>query len=83
LPNGVALVIAKAAGARWADQGHVAASADWWPTGCGDECPYVPDVHREDWPVEDPQGKSIERVRAIRDEIRARLESLIVAENVG
>lgn len=48
--------------------------------GCGDECPYVPSVRRDDWPLDDPKGQPIERVRAIRDEIRARVEALIVQE---
>lgn len=48
--------------------------------GCGDECPYVPGVRRDDWPLDDPKGQSIERVRAIRDDIRARVEALIVQE---
>jgi arsenate reductase len=51
--------------------------------GCGDECPYVPGVRRDDWPLEDPKGKPIERVRAIRDDIRARVEVLITREGVG
>ena len=45
--------------------------------GCGDECPYVPGVIRDDWPLEDPKGQSIETVRSIREEIRLRVESLI------
>lgn len=45
--------------------------------GCGDECPFVPGLRREDWPLEDPKGKPIERVREIRDEIRRRVEELI------
>ena len=45
--------------------------------GCGDECPYVPGVERDDWPLDDPKGKPIERVRTIRDEVRARVEALI------
>lgn len=45
--------------------------------GCGDECPVLPGVERADWPLEDPKGKPIEQVRAIRDEIRARVEALI------
>jgi arsenate reductase len=49
--------------------------------GCGDECPYVPGVRREDWPLEDPKGKSIERVRAIRDDLRARVEALVDREH--
>jgi arsenate reductase len=50
--------------------------------GCGDECPYVPGLRRDDWPLEDPKGKPIERVRAIRDDIRSRVESLIAREDV-
>jgi arsenate reductase len=45
--------------------------------GCGDECPYVPGLRRDDWPLEDPKGQPIERVRLIRDDIRARVEALI------
>jgi arsenate reductase len=45
--------------------------------GCGDECPYVPGAVREDWPLEDPKGKPIERVREIREEIRTRIRNLI------
>ena len=48
--------------------------------GCGDECPLVPGVRRDDWALEDPKGRPVERVRAIRDEIRSRVESLIVQE---
>ena len=48
--------------------------------GCGDECPMVPGVRRDDWPLDDPHGQSSERVRAIRDEIRARVEALAVQE---
>lgn len=50
--------------------------------GCGDECPYIPGLRRDDWPLEDPKGQPIERVRAIRDDIRARVQSLIVREDV-
>jgi arsenate reductase len=50
--------------------------------GCGDECPYVPGARREDWPLDDPRGQPIERVRAIRDDIRARVEALLVQEGV-
>ena len=45
--------------------------------GCGDKCPYVPGLKVEDWPLDDPKGQSIERVREIRDEIRARVERLL------
>jgi arsenate reductase len=47
--------------------------------GCGEVCPVVPGLHRVDWPLEDPKGKSIERVRAIRDEVRERVVALIAA----
>ena len=50
--------------------------------GCGDECPYVPGVRRDDWPVDDPKGQPVERVRAIRDDIRARVEALVGREGV-
>jgi len=49
--------------------------------GCGDECPYVPGLQRDDWPLEDPKGKPLSRVREIRDEIRSRVEQLLDHEN--
>jgi arsenate reductase len=49
--------------------------------GCGDECPYVPGVRRDDWPLDDPKGQPVERIRAIRDDIRARVEALVVQED--
>ena len=48
--------------------------------GCGDACPYVPGARIEDWPLEDPKGKPMARVREIRDEIRARVEAFVKAE---
>jgi arsenate reductase len=45
--------------------------------GCGEECPYVPGVERDDWALPDPKGRPLDEVRAIRDEIRTRVESLI------
>jgi arsenate reductase len=45
--------------------------------GCGDACPYVPGLQIEDWPLEDPKGKPMERVREIRDEIATRVRDLI------
>jgi arsenate reductase len=50
--------------------------------GCGDECPYLPGVRRDDWPLEDPKDKPLERVRAIRDDIRARVAILVAQEGV-
>jgi len=51
--------------------------------GCGEACPVVPGLRREDWPLEDPKGKPVERVREIRDEVRARIEDLIRREGLG
>jgi len=45
--------------------------------GCGEECPYLPGVKVEDWALEDPKGQPLERVRAIRDEVRRRVESFV------
>lgn len=45
--------------------------------GCGDECPFYPGKHYEDWELEDPAGKDVETVRAIRDEIGRRVEALL------
>lgn len=45
--------------------------------GCGDECPYLPGVQIEDWPIEDPKALPVSRVRDIRDDIRARVVRLI------
>jgi arsenate reductase len=47
--------------------------------GCGDACPVVPGAIRDDWPLEDPKGKPIERVREIREEIRGRVRALLEA----
>lgn len=44
--------------------------------GCGEACPNVPGLKREDWPLEDPKGKPIARVREIRDDIRKRVSRL-------
>jgi arsenate reductase len=48
--------------------------------GCGEACPVVPGVRREDWPLADPKGQSPEHVRAIRDEIRERVWKLLLSE---
>jgi protein-tyrosine-phosphatase len=44
--------------------------------GCGDECPYIPGKRYVDWDLTDPKGRDIETVRAIRDDIAARVEQL-------
>ncbi len=45
--------------------------------GCGDQCPVVPGVTRDDWPLEDPKGKPIDAVRVIRDDIISRVQELV------
>lgn len=51
--------------------------------GCGEACPAIPGLRREDWPLEDPKGKPVDRVREIRDEVRARIADLIQREGLG
>ena len=50
--------------------------------GCMDqaECPMLFLNNPVDWSIEDPKGKSIERIRAIRDEIERRVKEF--AENL-
>jgi arsenate reductase len=50
--------------------------------GCGDECPHVPGLQRDDWPLDDPAGQPLERVRAIRDDIRQRVHTLVTHAGV-
>ncbi|MFO0613728.1 MAG: arsenate reductase ArsC [Polyangiaceae bacterium] len=60
---------------------EAARGADWLITmGCGEACPAVTGVKRDDWPLEDPKGRPVERVREIREEIRARVAALLARE---
>ncbi len=45
--------------------------------GCGDACPFYPGKRYEDWVLDDPAGQDIEKVREIRNEIKARVELLL------
>jgi arsenate reductase len=45
--------------------------------GCGDACPFFPGKRYEDWQLDDPAGQDLAAVRPIRDEIRARVETLV------
>ena len=45
--------------------------------GCGDACPVFPGKQYEDWELEDPAGKDLATVRRIRDEIDARVRTLL------
>lgn len=51
--------------------------------GCGDECPLIPGVEREDWPLDDPKGQPIETVRRIRDDIKKRVQALVKERKWG
>jgi arsenate reductase len=54
--------------ARWADMVVT--------MGCGDACPYIPGKSYVDWDLDDPAEKSIDEVRAVRDEIARRIRTL-------
>lgn len=51
--------------------------------GCGDQCPCLPGLRVEDWPLRDPKGLPIEEVRAIRDEVKSRVQLLLKLENLS
>ena len=60
---------------------ELAEGAQWLITmGCGDECPVLPGLRRDDWPLPDPKGQGRERVREIRDEVRARVARLLAEQ---
>ena len=64
--------------------GELARDAQWLVTmGCGEECPVVPGVKREDWSLPDPQGQGLEAVRAIRDQVRAHVEAFARRERLA
>lgn len=50
--------------------------------GCGDKCPYVPGLRRDDWPLQDPKGLPTAEVRTIRDEVKRRVQELVCHEEV-
>ena len=59
---------------------ELASSAQFLVTmGCGDECPYVPGIQRDDWPLDDPKGLPVEAVRRIRDDLHQRVRSFVKA----
>ena len=66
----------------WTDE--VVRAADVVITmGCGDACPLYPGKRYEDWEVADPAGLDVAAVRPIRDDIRDRVEALLVSLGVG
>jgi arsenate reductase (thioredoxin) len=72
----VGIELAAAAPQKLTDE--LAATASLLVTmGCGEACPVVPGLKRMDWPLEDPKGKPLERVRQIRDDVRQRVSELL------
>lgn len=60
---------------------ELAAQAGWLITmGCGDQCPVVPGVSRDDWPLPDPKGRPPHEVRVIRDEIEQRVARFLAQQ---
>jgi protein-tyrosine-phosphatase len=45
--------------------------------GCGDQCPYIPGKRYVDWDLPDPKGRSLDEVRALRDDIATRVAALV------
>ena len=57
---------------------ELAQQAQWLITmGCGDECPVIPGVRRDDWPIPDPKGQPPDKVAAIIDDIDRRVRALL------
>jgi protein-tyrosine-phosphatase len=62
---------------------ELAAGAEMLITmGCDDDCPYVPGLQRDDWPLPDPKNQPIETVRTIRDEIAGRVKELLESKQL-
>ena len=63
---------------------ELASTVHWLITmGCGDECPVVPGVKRDDWPIPDPKGQPRERVEAVIDDIDGRVRALVGAHSLS
>ena len=45
--------------------------------GCGDACPFVAGTRYIDWDLPDPKGRPRAEVRAIRDDIARRVDTLV------
>jgi arsenate reductase len=51
--------------------------------GCGDACPFVPAVRREDWALPDPRAMGPGEFNAVRDDIEQRVKSLLAELKSG
>lgn len=67
---------------RWSDE-SVRAADVVVTMGCGDTCPVFPGKRYLDWELDDPAGRPLETVRAIRDDIRSRVVALLRELHVG
>lgn len=57
---------------------ELASQANWLITmGCGDQCPVVPGITRDDWPIQDPKGQPSDVVDRIIDDIDRRVRNLL------
>jgi arsenate reductase len=45
--------------------------------GCEEDCPVVPGLLRDDWPLRDPKGLGADAVREVREDIRTRVQALL------
>ena len=45
--------------------------------GCGDACPWIPAMHREDWELPDPKHMTSDEFNAVRDDIERRVQALL------
>lgn len=50
--------------------------------GCGENCPYIPGLRVEDWPLRDPKGLPLDQVRLIRGEVEGRVRALLLQEQL-
>ncbi len=61
------------------DEGVVRESDVVVTMGCGDACPVLPGKRYEDWVTDDPAGMGLEGIRAVRDEIARRVDTLVAS----
>lgn len=63
---------------------ELASTVQWLITmGCGDACPIVPGVHRDDWPIADPKGRPRSEVDVIIDDLDRRVRAFVDANFVA
>lgn len=60
---------------------ELARGATWLITlGCGEACPHVPGIRRDDWPLADPKGAGVDAARRIRERVRERVLEFVARE---